>query len=303
MQLYNQPNELSVFGHQVQTFPSGIKEAFGDLMKMTDRYSRSYYGLSQMNADNKILYWATAEEKFAGEAEKFNYERYFIAKGNYLAVTVHNWLIQTDCIKDVFHDMMQDERADTTKQCIEWYKSDDEMICLLQIKNECEMEKYEILKEIDKVSMELHQMILPLSEEQMNTIPFKDSWTAAQLATHVRKSNKAMAQAMEMKGKSAERNPVFRVKELKDTFLNYSVKFKSPAFIVPADERYEKKVVIGSLKKSNEYLKTNAVKADPNEMIDLPAAFGEITKLELLHFVVYHTQRHIHQLKNILQYI
>ena len=28
--------------------------------------------------------------------------------------------------------------------------------------------------------------------------------------------------------------------------------------------------------------------------------FGEITKLELLHFVLYHTQRHIHQLKKIL---
>ena len=177
------------------------------------------------------------------------------------------------------------------------------MICLLQVKNKYEMEKDKILKEMDEVSLELQQLILPLSEEQMNTIPFKDSWTAAQLATHVKKSNNGMAQAMEMNGKPAERNSVSRVKELREMFLNYSIKFKSPAFIVPADEHYKKEAVIGALKKSNDYLKMNAFKADPNEMIDLPAAFGEITKLELLHFVVYHTQRHIHQLRNILQYI
>jgi len=32
------------------------------------------------------------------------------------------------------------------------------------------------------------------------------------------------------------------------------------------------------------------------EIIALPI-FGEVTKLELLYFVLYHTQRHIHQLK------
>ena len=35
-----------------------------------------------------------------------------------------------------------------------------------------------------------------------------------------------------------------------------------------------------------------------SEMIS-HSLFGEVTKLELLHFVVYHTQRHIHQLKKI----
>ena len=47
-------------------------------------------------------------------------------------------------------------------------------------------------------------------------------------------------------------------------------------------------------------LKDAAHAANLPELLNLPP-IGELTKLELLHFVLYHTQRHIQQLKNILQ--
>jgi hypothetical protein len=108
---------------------------------------------------------------------------------------------------------------------------------------------------------------------------------------------------LEMQGKTAERKPDQRVKELKDTFLNYELKMKSPPFIVPEPGPYKKDAVIEALRKSNAIVKENMDKADPNEIIDLPAAFGEITKLELFHFVLYHTTRHVHQLKNIIKHL
>ncbi len=39
---------------------------------------------------------------------------------------------------------------------------------------------------------------------------------------------------------------------------------------------------------------------DLSQIMNL-SVFGDITKVELLYFVLYHTQRHIHQLKNILE--
>jgi hypothetical protein len=57
-----------------------------------------------------------------------------IPNGDYVSETVLNWRENTDCIKDVFHEMMQDERADTTKPCIEWYYNNDEMLCLVKAK-------------------------------------------------------------------------------------------------------------------------------------------------------------------------
>ena len=158
---------------------------------------------------------------------------------------------------------------------------------------------------LDKTTTELLQLISSTDSKIINTVPSgsdrtKDSWTAAQLATHVTKSNKAIAQALDMEGKTAERNPGERVRELKAMFLNFNTKFQSPEFLRPKRENYLKETLVADLKKSIDHLMETGGRINLSEIISLPA-FGEITKLELLYFVLYHTQRHIHQLKNILQ--
>ncbi len=157
--------------------------------------------------------------------------------------------------------------------------------------------------EIRKTCAEFLELISSLTETQINTIPFAKSWTAAQVATHVTKSNFGIAQALQMEGKPAQRSSDMRIKELSDTFLDFSIKMQSPAFIVPEDVQYKKEAVLSLLQKSNEQLSNQINTANPEEMINLPAAFGEITKLELVHFVLYHTQRHLRQLKNIVGHI
>jgi hypothetical protein len=135
METYNLKSDLKVFGKEVTTFPLGIKEAFGALLDMIpDGFKRSYYGLSHMDERGKIIYMATAEEKFEREAEKYNCEEYTIEKGEYLSVAISDWLKKVDCIKDVLHDMMEDDRADKTKPVVEWYKTETEMLCLVKMK-------------------------------------------------------------------------------------------------------------------------------------------------------------------------
>jgi hypothetical protein len=73
---------------------------------------------------------------------------------------------------------------------------------------------------------------------------------------------------------------------------------KSPAFIVPTRNVYSRETVIAELKKSIDELKEAGQKEDLYEVIS-HAIFGDVTRLETLYFVVYHTQRHIHQLSNI----
>jgi hypothetical protein len=157
----------------------------------------------------------------------------------------------------------------------------------------------ELFASLDNAFSELLTMIEALSEPVLNTVPFTDSWTAAQLAAHVTKSNISIAQALDMEAKKTERNPDERALELKEIFLDFTIKFQSPEFIRPAQGMYEKEKLNAKLKKSIEQLKEQRNKANLSEILSLPA-FGEITKLELLYFVLYHTQRHIHQLKNII---
>jgi DinB superfamily len=158
--------------------------------------------------------------------------------------------------------------------------------------------KTELLTAIDEAVSELQDLMLNLDENKINTVPYKDSWTAGQLFRHVTKSTNGMARVMLMESKPAERDPGEKIPELRKAFLDFSHKLKSPDFIVPEEGPYEKQAAIEELSNSFERLKENTSKANLTEMTEnLP--LGAITKLEMLHFVLYHTQRHLHQMKKI----
>ncbi len=135
MEKYYLRDDLKVFGIQVKTFPHGIGEVFEALIKMLPGgFDRSYYGISCMTKDGAMIYNAAAIEKYAGEAEKYNCRRWIIEKGEYLTETINDWRRKTDCIKDVFHRLLQENRVDNTKPAVEWYKNDDEMLCMIRTK-------------------------------------------------------------------------------------------------------------------------------------------------------------------------
>ncbi len=159
-----------------------------------------------------------------------------------------------------------------------------------------------LFSSLENTSSDLLKLISSADSSTINMIPFKDSWSAAQVVAHITKSNKAITQSLDMPGKDVERDPAERTGELKKMFLNYDTKFKSPEFILPNQDSYQKEVLIEDLQKSISQLIAAGNAANLSQIISLPA-FGEITKYELLHFVVYHTQRHIHQLEKILESI
>lgn len=172
----------------------------------------------------------------------------------------------------------------------------------LKIVSDENLNQEKLFSSIDDITSELVEVVSSFNDEEINQIPFEGSWTAAQVTDHVRKSNNGIAQALQMKGRSTERNATERVKELKDVFLDFETKFKSPQFILPGQASYDKKELIEKLSRSIERIKQERTNADLSEIIDL-TALGTISKMELLHFVIYHTQRHIHQLKNIFKTI
>jgi hypothetical protein len=159
-------------------------------------------------------------------------------------------------------------------------------------------DKEELLAAIDKEVSQLVNLMSFLNEAKINIVPYENSWTADQLFRHVAKSTNAMAKAMRMQSRPAERDAGEKIPMLKKTFLDFSSKLKSPDFIVPEEGPYEKQAAIEELNKSFEQLKENTSNANLADMADnLP--LGAITKLEMLHFVLYHTQRHLHQMKKI----
>ena len=132
----------------------------------------------------------------------------------------------------------------------------------------------------------------------INVKPAENAWSAINVADHLTKSNQSISKALVLHGSKINRDAGERVPELESIFLDFTRKFDAPSFILPGVEPIEKQDAIKAFTLSCDEIIRLANEVDLSEMIN-HKAFGDITKFEILHFVIYHTIRHTVQLENI----
>ena len=157
----------------------------------------------------------------------------------------------------------------------------------------------EIIQAIMVVAMQVVGLARSFDEEKWNTIPYRGSWTPAQLVRHLLKSVSNIGPLVETPAARAERDPRERILSLKQNFLDITKKMQSPEFIIPEKMHYNKESLIKEFEAALEPLiKLETI--DSNELITgLP--LGPITKLEIIHFIFYHFERHLIQMKRITE--
>lgn len=133
MKKYSLTNDIKVYGSEVIDFPKGVEKAFDKLIAtLPQGTGRPCFGLSKMKEDGSILYIAAIEQHNDDEPVKHNYTAYTIDKGEYLSIEILDWMPKVDSIKDVFSELLRHSEASPAGWCIEWYKSDKEMLCLVK---------------------------------------------------------------------------------------------------------------------------------------------------------------------------
>jgi hypothetical protein len=158
----------------------------------------------------------------------------------------------------------------------------------------------ELQNQIDEAIAKLIEILLSVNEEKLNIVPFEGSWTAGQLAQHMILSNSGFADLINGPVRDTDRAPDEHIDDLR-SFLDFSIKFKSPEFVRPPEKDYDKKELLHSLREIKTRLHQILETADLTKTcvaFEIPVT-GYLTGLEAAHFVLFHTQRHIHQLKNI----
>lgn len=157
----------------------------------------------------------------------------------------------------------------------------------------------ELNTEIKETAATLLDTLAAFNKEQLNKVPFEGSWTAGQVGEHLIKA--VSADLLYGNTTETERPPDVMVKPLRDQFLDFSIKFQSPDFIIPSDGPHDKEAVVNKLRKIWEDIAEAASTLDLTKTcldFELPGA-GHLTRLEWLNFMVVHTKRHTHQLNNI----
>ncbi len=132
MEKYNLNEDVKVYCTTAKSFPAGIQEAFITLEKMLSKEGRTFYGISHGSKDGGIIYKAAVSENFEGEAEKYGFETFIIKKGEYINETIIDWREKIDTIGPTFQRLLAHPLFDRISPCIEWYKSDKELVCMVK---------------------------------------------------------------------------------------------------------------------------------------------------------------------------
>lgn len=161
------------------------------------------------------------------------------------------------------------------------------------------MNKDQLRNNLDTTLTEFHDLFSAIPPETVNTTPFPGSWTPAQLVRHVVMANGGCLEELNGPVQHTTRPYDTGVDQIWDTLLDFSSKFEAPEFVVPPAIDYNKEELLASLKDIQSGLLAALDHQDLTQtclLFELPV-IGYLTRWEILHFVLCHTRRHVHQLR------
>ena len=159
----------------------------------------------------------------------------------------------------------------------------------------------EAVKQFESTTQHLLHVISSFTQQQLNMVPFEGSWTPAQVADHIIKSQLGFTDLFCGRTIPANRRADEKNEAIGKVFLDYTIKMQAPEFILPSKEPQDKNTLMDSVKNKSIEIIDAVQNLDPTEIcldFELPG-FGKFTRLEWIYFIMYHAQRHTHQLENI----
>lgn len=135
MDTFTLDNDIVVCAVKAKSFPDGIMAAFGELSaKLPDAQARGmYYGLSRPEDGEPVVYYAAAEEKEAGEAQKLGMKSITIKKGTYIYKDISDYMQDLPAIGKTFMEMIHNPDVDPDGYCVEMYKSQKDVRCMVRL--------------------------------------------------------------------------------------------------------------------------------------------------------------------------
>lgn len=301
MEKYFLNNDVSAMYIEAESFPAGICGAFEKLGKLVpSKNGRNLYGISNPDEKGNIIYRAAIEEKYEGEAEELGCKNFIIKKGTYTSAYIHNFAKDIEEIERTFNRLLSNPFIDPAGYCVEIYDNDTDVRCLVRL-DPGKVDDLELIAELDRTFNELVKLTSAIEDDEINRIPFEGSWTTGQVVMHLIKSITSLNKLINDKVEDTAKNIPDKTGEIKAVMLNFTNKFKSPDFIVPEKNKYEKKELSFKLESITDKFVQSVRSLDLTKtctLFELPGV-GNITRREASWFVNYHTRRHIHQLKRI----
>jgi len=125
--------DLKVLYVSAKSYPEGIFEAHQELHRLIPfSTQRKYFGISRPE-NGEIGYKAAAEEMALGEAQKLGCDTLILKRGNYICLTVFEYLKDLSSIDRAFETLLTRSDLDPQGYCVEWYFNDKDVKCMIRL--------------------------------------------------------------------------------------------------------------------------------------------------------------------------
>ena len=133
METYEIAAPILVIAEIAEDFGKGIGEAFVRLAEKLDNkgQKRDSYGILLKEEDG-MNYYAAYTELYEGEAIEKSLPSFTISSGNYFSIQVKEWNKNILHIGPTFDQILKSGKVDTSSPCIEFYKTEEELICIVK---------------------------------------------------------------------------------------------------------------------------------------------------------------------------
>jgi len=126
-------NDIQVMYVQAVSFPNGVMAAHEKLHSIVPHSTeRKYLGISRPE-NGSIQYKAGAEVLKPGEAEQYGLKTLVLPKGNYISVTINDYMKNIPAIGNTFQQLIAQPGIDPEGYCVEWYLNDKDVICMVRV--------------------------------------------------------------------------------------------------------------------------------------------------------------------------
>jgi predicted transcriptional regulator YdeE len=134
MEKYELVKDIMVMYVPAQSFPEGILPAFEKLeTKLPSINGRIFFGISWADKNGKIMYKAAAEEKYSGESKNYELDTFTIKKGTYVSELIKDYKKDLSLVGHTFQQLLMHPELDSRGYCLEWYKGNDDVLCLVKL--------------------------------------------------------------------------------------------------------------------------------------------------------------------------
>jgi DinB superfamily len=165
------------------------------------------------------------------------------------------------------------------------------------------LEKTELAGDLQNLNLRFRELLESFDGDRINKIPSRGGWSAAQVAEHIHKSDRGMIYLMSGPARKDTRPPDLHAEQIRNLFLDFDTKLNSPDFIIPENKLYNKESLLSAFAADRKKINEILLHSDLTETctaFPFPGT-GELTRLEIICFILAHTRRHIHQLEKIAQ--